>query len=118
MLLTPSLIMGDLHLPITNRSEAFKAIRKESLDVFNRLHSINEDASFVSSIAHAYPSFPVVGMNTMPYDIVILIIDAVVSANRRCGVWYGSDRAHARGAGIRARAWSIHQYTAAALAAG
>ena len=88
MLLTPSLIMGDLHLPITNRSEAFKAIRKESLDVFNRLHSINEDASFVSSIAHAYPSFPVVGMNTMPYDIVILIIDAVVSANRRCGVWY------------------------------
>jgi tRNA A64-2'-O-ribosylphosphate transferase len=80
--------MGDLHSPITNRSEAFKAIRKESLDVFNRLHSIDEDASFVSSIARAYPTFPVVGMNTMPYDIVILIINAVVSANRRCGIWY------------------------------
>jgi hypothetical protein len=54
--------MGDLHLALPNQSEAFKAIRKECLDVFNRLHSINEDASFVSSIAHAYPSFPVVGM--------------------------------------------------------
>lgn len=66
--------MGDSHLPITNRSEAFKAIRKESLDIFNRLHSIDEDASFASSIAHAYPSFPVVGMSTMPYNIVMLII--------------------------------------------
>jgi len=56
--------MCDLHLPITNQSDAFKAIRKESLDVFNRLHSIYEDASFVSSIARAYPSFPVVGMTT------------------------------------------------------
>lgn len=54
--------MADLRSPITNQSEAFKAIRKECLDVFNRLHSIDEDASFVSSIAHAYSSFPVVGM--------------------------------------------------------
>jgi hypothetical protein len=61
-ILAPSLSMGDLHLPIASQSGAFKAIRKESLDAFNRLHSIDEDASFVSSIAHAYPSLPVVGM--------------------------------------------------------
>ena len=37
-------------------AEALAHIRKESLDLYNRLHSIEEDISFVDSVRRAYPS--------------------------------------------------------------
>lgn len=49
--------------------EAFKSIRTASLDIYNRLHSIDEDAAFVSDIADRFPSYP-------------------LFANQRCGAWY------------------------------
>ncbi|KJA22941.1 hypothetical protein HYPSUDRAFT_66691 [Hypholoma sublateritium FD-334 SS-4] len=44
-------------------------IRKESLDVYNRLHSIEEDVAFVDQVHKSYPSTPLL-------------------PNLRCGAWY------------------------------
>jgi tRNA A64-2'-O-ribosylphosphate transferase len=35
-------------------------IRKETSDVYNRLHSIDEDLTFVASIHSAYPRLPLI----------------------------------------------------------
>jgi tRNA A64-2'-O-ribosylphosphate transferase len=38
---------------------AEEALRHEAVDIYNRLHSLNEDANFVTSVADAY-NFPLV----------------------------------------------------------
>ncbi|KZT05396.1 initiator tRNA phosphoribosyl transferase [Laetiporus sulphureus 93-53] len=48
---------------------ALAELRKESLDIYNRLHSISEDIDFVNDICAAYPHLPVL-------------------PNQRCGAWY------------------------------
>ncbi|KAJ7574562.1 tRNA A64-2'-O-ribosylphosphate transferase [Mycena floridula] len=48
---------------------ALEYLRKEALDIYNRLHSIEEDILFVSQVAKAYP------------EIALL-------PNLRCGAWY------------------------------
>ncbi|KAJ7270121.1 tRNA A64-2'-O-ribosylphosphate transferase [Mycena haematopus] len=50
-------------------SEALAFLRKESLDLFNRLHSIAEDVLFVNQVHAAYPDIPIL-------------------PNLRCGAWY------------------------------
>lgn len=35
-------------------------IRKESLDIYNRIHSIAEDALFVQEVAEQYNGYPVI----------------------------------------------------------
>ena len=35
-------------------------IRKESLDIFNRIQSIEEDGSFVRHVKQAYPGVPII----------------------------------------------------------
>jgi hypothetical protein len=35
-------------------------IRKESLDIYNRIHSIAEDALFVEQVAEQYGGYPVI----------------------------------------------------------
>ena len=35
-------------------------IRKESLDIYNRIHSIAEDALFVERVAEHYGEYPVI----------------------------------------------------------
>jgi len=35
-------------------------IRKESLDIYNRIHSIAEDALFVEKVAEHYDGYPVI----------------------------------------------------------
>ncbi|KAF7362387.1 Initiator tRNA phosphoribosyl transferase [Mycena venus] len=50
-------------------SEALAFLRKESLDLFNRLHSIAEDVAFVDHVHNAYPDIPIL-------------------PNLRCGAWY------------------------------
>ncbi|KAJ7496746.1 initiator tRNA phosphoribosyl transferase [Mycena latifolia] len=49
--------------------EALAFLRKESLDLFNRIHSIDEDVSFVDKVHEAYPDVPIL-------------------PNLRCGAWY------------------------------
>lgn len=40
---------------------ALEAIRNETLDPYNRLHSIAEDALFVKIVRNEYPSLPCLG---------------------------------------------------------
>ena len=42
----------------SNDNNALSYIRKESLDIYNRLHSIAEDATFVQEVHEAYPDAP------------------------------------------------------------
>lgn len=44
------------------QAEALAYIRKESLDIFNRLHSISEDVSFVNEVHKVYPDIPILRM--------------------------------------------------------
>ncbi|KAG0708686.1 tRNA A64-2'-O-ribosylphosphate transferase [Suillus ampliporus] len=48
---------------------AFNELRKESQDIYNRIHSIAEDAAFVDQVRRSYPSLPLI-------------------PNMRCGAWY------------------------------
>ncbi|KAJ7725650.1 initiator tRNA phosphoribosyl transferase [Mycena maculata] len=51
------------------KREALAFLRKESLDLFNRLHSISEDVEFVNQVHDFYPNIPIL-------------------PNLRCGAWY------------------------------
>ncbi|KAF9485227.1 initiator tRNA phosphoribosyl transferase [Pholiota conissans] len=53
-------------------TKAFAYIRKESLDIYNRLHSIEEDVAFIEQAHKAYPNAPL--LRSCP--------------NLRCGAWY------------------------------
>ncbi|KAF8962723.1 initiator tRNA phosphoribosyl transferase [Flammula alnicola] len=58
------------HLLVSEKSDdAFSYLRKESLDIFNRLHSIEEDLTFVEQVQKNYPNIPLL-------------------PNLRCGAWY------------------------------
>jgi hypothetical protein len=37
-------------------------LRKESLDIYNRIHSIAEDIIFVHQICKIYPDYPIIRM--------------------------------------------------------
>ncbi|KAF8807061.1 initiator tRNA phosphoribosyl transferase [Phlegmacium glaucopus] len=50
-------------------SNPLSYLRKESLDIFNRIHSIEEDIYFVRQVNQAYPGVPII-------------------PNLRCGAWY------------------------------
>ncbi|KAI8978289.1 initiator tRNA phosphoribosyl transferase [Trametes punicea] len=50
-------------------AQALAYVRKESLDIYNRLHSIQEDVQFVRQVHNAYPHL-------------------LVLPNLRCGAWY------------------------------
>ncbi|KAG1824375.1 initiator tRNA phosphoribosyl transferase [Suillus subaureus] len=50
-------------------SLAFSELRKESQDLYNRIHSIAEDADFVDQVYQSYPRLPLI-------------------PNMRCGAWY------------------------------
>ena len=40
-------------------AEALAYVRKETLDLYNRLHSIAEDVHFVEEVRQAYPELPI-----------------------------------------------------------
>ncbi len=40
-------------------AEALAYVRKESLDIYNRLHSICEDVQFVGEVHQAYSELPI-----------------------------------------------------------
>jgi len=41
-------------------SLAFSELRKESQDIYNRIHSIAEDAAFVDQVYRYYPRLPLI----------------------------------------------------------
>lgn len=38
---------------------ALSYLRRECADIYNRLHSIEEDAAFVNRVSKAYPEIPI-----------------------------------------------------------
>ncbi|KAF8150611.1 initiator tRNA phosphoribosyl transferase [Crassisporium funariophilum] len=56
-------------LPVQENINALSYLRKESLDIYNRLHSVEEDIAFVEQVQQAYPDIPIL-------------------PNLRCGAWY------------------------------
>ena len=47
-------------------AEALEYVRKESLDIYNRLHSILEDVRFVGQVHDAYPELPILRESLPP----------------------------------------------------
>ena len=43
-------------------AQALAYVRKESLDIFNRIHSVKEDVGFVGHVHEAYPELPILRM--------------------------------------------------------
>lgn len=43
-------------------AQALAYVRKESLDIFNRIHSVQEDVGFVGKVHEAYPELPILRM--------------------------------------------------------
>ncbi|SCV68467.1 BQ2448_588 [Microbotryum intermedium] len=83
-----------------------KTIRSELRDTYNRLHSISEDAAFVSEqVKAAFPDFPVIREQAIQRlsPITIVLTHAwgfCPAANQRAGAWYvkpdpGEVRPHA-----------------------
>ena len=42
----------------SNNAHVLEYLRKESLDIFNRIHSIAEDGAFIEQVHKAYPTVP------------------------------------------------------------
>ena len=54
-------------------AEVLAHLRKESLDLFNRLHSIEEDIFFVNQVREAYPSLALLRESLLlghPYPVL------------------------------------------------
>ncbi|KAI9441515.1 initiator tRNA phosphoribosyl transferase [Lactarius indigo] len=56
-------------MPDTPEVSAFAYIRRESLDIYNRIQSIGADIAFINQVRVAYPALPLI-------------------PNLRCGAWY------------------------------
>ncbi|KAJ7198566.1 initiator tRNA phosphoribosyl transferase, partial [Mycena pura] len=54
---------------VREQADALAILRKESLDIYSRLHSIAQDVAFVNDVHDAYPGIPIL-------------------PNLRCGAWY------------------------------
>ncbi|KIL00894.1 hypothetical protein PAXRUDRAFT_821235 [Paxillus rubicundulus Ve08.2h10] len=76
-------------------AEALAELRKESQDIFNRLHSIAEDALFVEQVHAHYPDLPLL-------------------PNMRCGAWYtdpnivSTERAYFKSTDGHTNNWSFN----------
>jgi tRNA A64-2'-O-ribosylphosphate transferase len=49
----------------------FSEIRKESLDIYNRLHSIEEDLDFVNAVHGSYPELPLIRASGLPSSVTL-----------------------------------------------
>ena len=58
-------------MPTTSESSARAHIRRESLNIYNRLHSINADVAFVNQVRAAYPSFPLIRTASPTFHSII-----------------------------------------------
>ena len=76
----------DIEFDIRQASaQALAYVRKESLDIYNRLHSIHEDVQFVQQVHSAYPKLPILRESIVLHAFYVLTSDV---ANLRCGAWY------------------------------
>lgn len=61
-------------------------LRRESLDIYNRIHSIAEDVGFVNQVTAQYSDYPVI--RELSKHCVESFDDELLLANLRCGAWY------------------------------
>ena len=54
-------------------SNVLSYLRKESLDIFNRIQSIEEDISFVRQVNKAYPGIPIIRAQSQLHDHCIYV---------------------------------------------
>jgi hypothetical protein len=47
-------------MPSTSEASALAYIRRESLDIYNRIQSIGADIAFVEQVRAAYPAVPLI----------------------------------------------------------
>jgi hypothetical protein len=62
---------------VNGRSHILEYLRKESSDIFNRIHSIVEDAAFVEHVHQVYPAIPLLGKAYLP----------TAAASRLTSIW-------------------------------
>ena len=62
-------------------------IHKEKLSLYNRIHSIHEDAQWITTISALYAPLPVVG-KPPHLECGTMRLKLSVLANERCGSWY------------------------------
>ena len=79
----PDLISFDV---LNGHTRILEYLRKESSDIFNRLHSIVEDAAFVEQVHQVYPTIPLLGKAYLPTAAASRLTS--IEANLRCGAWY------------------------------
>lgn len=60
--------------PKQERVNVLAYLRRESLDLFNRLHSISEDVSFVNQVHELYPHIPLLRTGFLAYSWLLLNI--------------------------------------------
>lgn len=61
-------------------------LRRESQSIFNRIHSIAEDAAFVQQVHNHYPDLPL--LRTFISPLRGYPAETRAAANMRCGAWY------------------------------
>ena len=64
-------LANELDLKLNIQNETFAHLRKESLDLFNRLHSIEEDIKFVEQVHDAYPDIPLLRKLSSPVSLLL-----------------------------------------------
>lgn len=68
-------------------SQALAHIRRESLDLYNRLHSIQDDIEFVNFVRGIYPDLPLLRESAVA-RVLRVTQNYLSSANLLCGAWY------------------------------
>lgn len=71
--ITPESLQNDIRQA---EKTAFARIRKESHDIYNRLHSIEEDVLFVDTVAKQYSTLPLVGWKPC-YRVMIIMTNTI-----------------------------------------
>ena len=75
---------------VQTRNHSSPCSSRESLDIYNRLHSTQADIAFVNQVHAAYPSFPLIRTVSCTLQLIpsFHLIRFPLTANLRCGAWY------------------------------
>ncbi len=75
----------------TPESSACAYIRRESLDIYNRLHSIQADIAFVNEVRAAYPSLPLICIAySTVHSILPLLLSDKSHGQQTCAAGFGT----------------------------
>ena len=81
---SPKELLADSIMETT--ANVLAELRRESQSIFNRIHSIAEDAAFVQQVHDHYPDLPL--LRTFISPLRGYPAETRAAANMRCGAWY------------------------------